>query len=105
YVAQRRREGVGAGQLRVIHLRTAQQLFAVRFARQRRFQQGIDLFDVLGVRVHPDVAQALTFAFDSLQLLAVTRPTHVVHQAQLAAFFRQAEIGVVFAQHQTILGA
>ena len=52
YVVQRRREGVGAGQLRIIHLRAAQRLFAVCFTRQRCFQQRIDLFDVLGVRVH-----------------------------------------------------
>ncbi|MNE71520.1 hypothetical protein D3C80_1674000 [compost metagenome] len=95
-IGQRRRKCRDGGQLGVIHFRAAQQFFTVGFTRQRCFQQRVHLLDVFGVRVHPDVAQALTFLFDVLEFFAKACPAGIVHQAQFAAFFRQAQIGIVF---------
>ena len=49
--------------------------------------------------------KTLTFTLNALKLLVETRPAFIIHQTQFTPLFRQTQIGVIFAQHQTIFGA
>jgi hypothetical protein len=51
-------------------------------------------------RAYPGAFQALLFTLDAFALGAEGGPALVVDQTQFAAFFGQAQVGVVFAQDQ-----
>lgn len=71
---------------------------------QRRTEVGGYRITLLGTGANPGTFQPLLFQLDAFALGAERCPTRIVDQAQLATFFGQAQIGVVFAQDQAVFG-
>ena len=70
------------------------------FAQQRRGQLGGKV-----IRIDPGGFQSFGLLGNSLDFLFKILPLRITDQAQLAANRREARIGVVLAQAQSILGA
>ena len=101
-VLKTRRERRHLHQLFVGHFRTTEQIFTVSFTGQRRRQSSIHFRSAFRQRINPAGFQALTFTFNALKLLVETRPAFVIHQTQFTTLLGQAQIGVVFTQHQAV---
>ncbi len=69
--------------------------------RAELIHNGLALF---GVRPNPGRLQALFLTLDAVTLGAEGGPALIVDKAQFTAFLGQAQVGVVFAQDQAVLG-
>ena len=89
----------------IADIRAGEQLGGAHLAPQRLAEDtlGERLIDPLGT--YEGLAQALALALDRLALVLETTPLHIADQPEPPARLGQAQVGVVLAQHQPILGA
>ena len=55
--------------------------------------------------MHKSLTQTLLFALDQFAFFAKSHPASLIDKAELAAALGQAQVGIVFTQQQTMLGA
>src|SRR5574337_1009703 len=101
----RRTEGVDAGKPGIIQLGPAQQVDRAGFATHRHAEFALHGRAQCVVRPGPQCAQPAGLAFDGFTLGAQRVVTELRHHAEYETLFGQAQVGVVLAQMQPVLGA
>lgn len=93
-----------AHEIRVTHLGTAQQLGRSRFARWRAAEQHLRLRVAQRAGAYPRLAEARLLARDRLAFGFEPRVADIVDEPEAPSDRGEAQVGVVLAQQETVLG-